>query len=138
MKKVITLILASSLLSSLLVGCNNNTNNNSSETTVSQDTTVSETAEKTTEEEATMQFMTTNDPYYIDDDYAEEPTAPINEQTFYDNSTEFVVTEQYASEQKMISQDGYSILGGAQDIETLVLPSEYNGKDIVSLYDNAY
>lgn len=137
MKKVITLILASSLLSSLLVGCNNNTNNNSSETTVSQDTTVSETAEETTEEEATMQFMTTNDSYYIDD-YAEEPTAPINEQTFYDNSTEFVVTEQYASEQKMISQDGYSILGGAQDIETLVLPSEYNGKDIVSLYDNAY
>lgn len=136
MKKVLSHILVCSLLCYMLVGCNSNTNNNSSETTVSQDTTVSEIAEQTTEETVAQYMATQSDRYNID--YDEESTAPINEQTFYDNSIKFIVTEQYASNNKMISKDGYSIMGGDKDVDALVLPSEYNGRDIVSLYDNAY
>lgn len=137
MKKVIAIILACSLSACLFVGCNSSANSTQDEATET-DKTISETVEETTEEEVTMQFMTTCDPYYMDYDYTQEPTAPINEQTFYDNSTEFIVTEQYASNEKMISEDGYSIMGGDRDVETLVLPSEYNGKKIVSVYDYAY
>lgn len=135
MKKIIAIMLTCSLLGCLFVGCNSSADSTKDEVT-KQDTTSSLPVEETTEE-LPMQFMATqSDRYNID--YDEESTAPINEQTFYDNSTKFVVTEQYANEQKMISQDGYSIIDGEQDVETLVLPSEYNGKNIVSVCDRTY
>lgn len=133
MKKVLSHILACSLLCCLFVGCDSNTNG----TDADQDTTVTERAEETTEEETAAQYMATKDP----DDIAflgTEPTAPINKQSFYDNSTEFIVTEYLANDYRMISEDGYSIIGGDKEAENLVLPSEYNGKKIVSVYDETY
>lgn len=132
MKKVLSHILACSLLCCLFVGCDSNTNG----TEVEQDTTVTETAEETTKE-IDMSFMTTDSHKYFDN-FNEEPTVPIDEHTFYDNSTDFIVTEQYANKENMISDDGYSIMGGDKDVETLVLPSEYNGQNIVSVYYAAY
>lgn len=133
MKQVITLILLCSFLCCLLVGCDSDTN----KTDVEQDTTTYETTEETTEEETAAEYMATNNPNDIAF-LGTEPTAPINKQTFYDNSTEFVVTEYLANDYRMISEDGYSIIGGDKVAEDLVLPSEYNGKKIVSVYDDTF
>lgn len=135
MKKFIAIILFCLLSGCLSVGCNNIADSTQDEAK-EQDITASETVEETTEE-IDMSFMTTDSHKYFVN-FNEEPTVPIDEYTFYDNSTEFIVTEQCANKENMISEDGYSIMGGDKDVETLVLPSEYNGQNIVSVYYAAY
>lgn len=153
MKKIIAIMLTCSLLGCLFVGCNSSADSTKDEVTkqdittslsveettekvIEQDTTSSLPVEETTEE-LPMQFMATySDEYYYHSD--ERIAEPINKQTLFFHSAKFIVAEQLASESLMISQDGYTIMEGDNDISNLVLPNEYNGKNIVSVYDCAY